>query len=329
MGSESKQDNLQQQLKELSERYNSAQTHHGELEKQLSRTIIRLALASSGLNSTLDPHLKAILNLVRQRQKGPDFAQSLVTLSKELVRFDDGEPQNGGGAVSNDPFVRLLIHQQLRSSVAEPLRILIEKLLRAPGEVSNQQLDQFVELLLAEGDRGASTEWPGFLGRLFEKKPAKRDVDADKDANQQLLALLERLSWPGQMSEDIARLEQTLARSEGAPVWIDVLEELSNLVTLVLSRIQTEAKSTEGFLAALAERLREIDNYINNVRDRRVATLDGFEALNTGVNGELTEMQTFTLQQQVVEAHHRANTDAVTGLPNRLAYEERLPYELA
>lgn len=195
---------------------------------------------------------------------------------------------------------------------------------------------------------------------------------------------MEKLSWPGQIGQDVALLCERLEPEAGATVWVTVLEDLTRLISSSLIDVQSEITATEGFLEDLTGRLREIDQHVRESADQRQESLSG-DGLDRSVTNEVggiarsmrssspikemraeviqhldniqqhvrfhldqererhlraeniekqlrsrlrdIENETSELRTRILDAHHQAITDPVTGLPNRLAYEERLSQE--
>jgi len=354
-----------------------------ETEKLLCRIIIRLTLATNGLDPALDPHLSSLRNAVRKGVQ-PDLKDQLGTISEALIRAnDDPTPvaPNDAGLLS-----RLISRAGATGRNIGKLRKLAEQLMAEGDGVSDQQIDRFLHLLTEAENRHGST---GFLRRLFAASATASDAsqDADVTPNRQLLKLLETLDWPAQLSLDIRRMELELAAQKDSAAWIEVLSSLLLLLSRSVGDVETEIQDTRGFLKELTQRLEEIDKHVSSSRDlRQKSMVEGqslgltmrqqvggirnnmndatslpqlrleiaqhLEAIESHVGtfvvneGErhkaaveleeqlrkrLEEVQgeSRELRAKMIEAHRQAATDTVTGLPNRLAYEERLEQEFA
>ena len=82
---------------------------------------------------------------------------------------------------------------------------------------------------------------------------------------------------------------------------------------------------------AVSQRLshiqRSIDNYLQEEQSWHQQAEQGEQALRERL--VMLEKESSELRSRMLEAHHMALLDTVTGLPNRLAYEERVEQELA
>lgn len=354
-----------------------------DTEKLLCRIIIRLTLATNGLDPALDPHLLSLRNAVRKGVQ-PDLKDQLGAISEALIRAND-EPAPGApcdaGLLS-----RLLGRSGATGRNLRSLRKLAEQLIAEGDGASDAQVDRFLHLLTVAENRNGSA---GFLRRFFPAAAAASDAspDASVTPNQQLLKLLETLDWPAQLSLDIRRMELELAAQQDSAAWIEVLSSLLLLLSRSMGEVVSEIQDTRGFLKELTQRLEEIDKHVGSSRElRQKSMLEGqalgqamrqqvggirdnmndaasleqlrleigrhLEAIESHVGtfvlneakrhktaAELEEQlrkrleevqsESRELRAKMIEAHRQAATDTVTGLPNRLAYEERLGQEFA
>ncbi|MCB1858009.1 MAG: GGDEF domain-containing protein [Gammaproteobacteria bacterium] len=356
---------------------------HLQTERLLCRVIIRLALAANGLDASLDPHLNKIRDVVK-RGIVPGVSEQLEELSKKLLRADEESPPH---TREHQLFDRIVAGVSLTDEVvAHRIKALSEQMKADPGLVQDAQVDQLLDLIVAERTSSAQAS-PGLIGRLFRGRKGGRPeaVGLSDHPNQLLRSLLEKLSWPGQIGQDVALLCERLEPEAGATVWVTVLEDLTRLISSSLIDVQSEITATEGFLEDLTGRLREIDQHVRESADQRQESLSGGDGLDRSVTNEVggiarsmrssspikemraeviqhldniqqhvrfhldqererhlraeniekqlrsrlrdIENETSELRTRILDAHHQAITDPVTGLPNRLAYEERLSQE--
>lgn len=353
-----------------------------ETEKLLCRIIIRLTLATSGLDPAIDPHLSALRNAVRKGVQ-PDLKDRLAAISEALIRAND-EPAPAafdGTALLN----RMIARCGVGGRSAGKLQKLADQLVAAGEAVTDDQIDRFLRLLTQGDNRGATG---GFLRRFFPLSAAANDAAAEPaNPNQQLLRLLETLDWPAQLSLDIRRMELELAAQKDGAVWVEVLSSLLALLARSVGEVQTEIQDTRGFLKELTQRLVEIDQHVSSSKALRQKSMVEGQALGLAmrqqVGGIRSNMHEATSLQQLrqeidrqldaiethvgkfvksegarhkeaalledqlrqrleevqsesrelrakmIEAHRQASTDTVTGLPNRLAYDDRLEQEYA
>lgn len=354
-----------------------------ETEKLLCRIIIRLTLATSGLDPALDPHLVALRNAVRKGIKG-DLRDRLSAISETLIRAkDESLPAEIGEA---GLLQRLIARSGLSGRNAAKLGKLAERFIVEGERVSDEQIDSFLLILTRAENRSHPK---GLWDRLFSFSSTD-STESDESGitpNQQLLRLLSSLDWPSQLSQDIQRLALELSVRNDGDGWMEVMTSLVTLLASSLDDVHSAIRDTQGFLEELARRLVDIDQHargskalreqsrvdekvLNQVMQHQVAgmrdnmdaattlhqlrleigqKLDTIEAhvqtfmdkenrrhseaaqLEEHLRQRLVEVQNESrdLRSKMIEAHRQAATDTLTGLPNRLAYEERLEQEFA
>lgn len=351
-----------------------------KMEKVLGRIILRLTLATSGLDPALDPHLRTLRNAVRKGVR-PESLPLLIDISEKLVRAEGEMETASAPGADNQLLSRLISFLSLKNSQLSRFLALGEKIDTA-ADANDADIGEFISLLTT---RPTQQKKGGFFSKLFAgKSTASQEAG---DPNETLRCLLEKTDWPDQIAQDIQSFISELGTTDIESQWEDILRRLVLLLSSTLGNIRSEIRATEGFLTELHSRLGEIDSHINFGKERRSQSLEGGEALGKGINQEVerirhgvqvatsaeqvragiethldritssveafviseaarhkeaessearlkseldsVESEARELRRKVVEAHRQAATDSVTGLPNRMAYEERLAQEVA
>lgn len=362
-----------------------------ETEQQLCRVIVRLALATSGLDPQLDPHLIRLRDLARKgSKKVRDFNDKLSSHSEALLRAHDDDKAVAGDKpakqLGDTLFQRLLDRTQLAGRDAGRLKRIARELQVEPDSATDEKLDELVGLLAKSGTSAKGTgateadDGGGLLGRLLGRERRERDHSLHR-----LLALLAVLNWPAQFKQDITAMESRLKENPDPDVVETVVDHLSKIVSSILGDLESEVRATEFFLADLTSRLKELDKFVldgqalqkaslqsgidlNQVVSKNVGQIetsvsgaDDLQVLQQEVAGYIdtirvhmdqhlktaekrfeiaqqnekslrqklleAEQETGVLRQKILEVHAHSTIDAVTGLPNRKAYEDRLEEE--
>lgn len=264
----------------------SEEHSRAETEGMLCRAIVRITLAVDGLDPTLDPYFKQLRTAVKKGVQ-PSLRQQINELSDSLLRAQD---QEKAPSPHKDPEVilhRLLGRPRLSGKAGREYAQLKSRIFSDPGSVSDGDIDSLVGLLTSTPERR-----PGLLGRLFARgeNEARADEGEAKSGqpNGMLLALLERLNWPGQLSERVIALRDRLLDRPRDGEWVDVIEELVAGISETLGDAQAKIRDTAGFLSQLTERLGEIDSHVQGVQGDQQAALDSGRQLNESVSEEVS-----------------------------------------
>jgi diguanylate cyclase len=351
------------------------------LEELLTRTIIRLTIAASGLDSRLEPHLKAVRNAVRGSGSVPQ--DKLNEITDGLLHF--AEQQDSDAQAASEVYLSLLSPLKLSKKALAETTELLQLLVREPSEMEQKAFSRLAQLLGQSSDASGEKKSAGLFGRLLGH--TEQIVESGPKPNEILLNLLEQASWPGHWGESINSFKHRLLKDAAVDAWIGVLDDLLALSAKSFGEIQSEIKEAEDFLEELTMRLQDLGLHLQTAHEGRdkmaqhgrdlsekvhgqvgdigthVAEATELQQLKDAVSQRITliqksidsyleeeqhwhkqaeegeqalrerlnqlEEESTELRSRMVEAHHMALLDAVTGLPNRLAYEERMEQELA
>ncbi|MCG7954286.1 MAG: diguanylate cyclase [Candidatus Thiodiazotropha endolucinida] len=349
------------------------------LEELLTRTVIRLTIAASGLDNRLEPHLKSVRNAVRGG--GGSISQDkLNEITDGLLHF--AEQQDSAAADEGEVYQKLLSPFKLSKKALAETTDLLEQLVSDPSEMQEKSFARLVRLLGQGNEAAGEKKSAGLFGRLLGHAE-----ESGPKPNQILLNLLEQASWPGHWGEPISSFKHRLLKDAAADAWVGVLDDLLALSAKSFGEIQSEIQEAEDFLEELTQRLQDLGLHLQTAHEGRdkiaqhgrtlseqvhgqvgdigthVAQATDLQQLKDAVSERITliqqsidsyleeeqnfhqqaeegeqalrerltqlEKESTELRSRMVEAHHMALLDAVTGLPNRLAYEERIEQEVA
>jgi diguanylate cyclase len=381
----------------LLQKQDDQEAEYKDKEQQLCRTIVRLTLATGGLDPRLDHHLENLRNVVRKGALDKRAYGQLSTFSEALLRAQGDTPpqakQREEGVRDDDLFQRIVSRSHLKGREAGRLKRIAKELASAPSTASDKKIDELLELLAKDHYQGEEHKEgkPGFLGRILGMEGGAGEQPAGKEvvggSLKHLLVLLVKLNWPEQLKEDIAALESKLGEQAQPEAVEAVVKDLTRIVSTILGDLQVGMKATESFLADLTARLQELDKFVLTGRDLSEASIESGRKLDQVVKQQVGEIEnsvqgaedlrqlqqevanyidairvhmdehldaaeqryqasqeneealrkrlteveeeTGILRKKVLEAQARSTQDAVTGLPNRKAYEQRLAEEVS
>ena len=234
-----------------------------------------------------------------------------------------------------------------RTETREKRLGLFERLLGSPSEDKDRDPrpnDILLNLL-------EQASWPGHWGGEISNLKARLGAHAPADAwtgvLSDLLALSAKSFGEVQMeikeTEDFLeeltkRLQDLGMHLQSAHAGRDVIlkhgQDLSSQVNGHVGELGVsvaQATDLQQLKNSVSERLslikQNIDAYIQEEMEWHEKTASSEKALQGRL--EKLERESSELRSRMVEAHHLALLDTVTGLPNRLAYEERMEQEFA
>jgi diguanylate cyclase len=283
------------------------------LDEVLRRLVGRLCVAARGQSTTLDAQLGRVAATVRKHHEAADIEVLMGDLGRAISALD-GSPVQAvrtpaapaqnlahAGALVVRLIERLALEPRIQSRVAElkaqiagaASETALADSIERVAELVNEQLQQF------QRDRGE-------VERTLQQ------------VNEQLDEVASYL-----FGEDADR---NAARDSGNALDGQVAGELRSLGETVQAATDLASLREE-----VAQRSRAIQACMGAFREREavriVAYQDRADRMRSRV-GEL-ERETRALQHSLQREKRLSVTDALTGIPNRLAWDERLAHEFA
>jgi diguanylate cyclase len=116
-----------------------------------------------------------------------------------------------------------------------------------------------------------------------------------------LLSLLGKLNWPTQLSQDISSLKKKLEKHDQESV-VEVIENLTKIVSTLLENLNKETRETGSFLADLMAQLRELDQYVVSGKDLQKQSLQSGRALDKAVKEQVSSIEVSVQDANDLEA---------------------------
>ncbi|MEJ2529435.1 MAG: GGDEF domain-containing protein [Gammaproteobacteria bacterium] len=264
----------------------------GETEQLLCRTIIRLTLATKGLDPALDPHLTKLRDALK-KGVNENVNRHISAISEALMRAHDEPAQaeeHGGVDSSSELFQRLLDCTHLPGKQGKRLKALGAKLAANPAAATEEQLDEFIHLLASDTQHGkAKSEGSSrLLGRIFGRDEREDASAGDGDEPMRiLLSLLAKLNWPSQLSKDISQLGEKLEHQKNRDAILAVAKDLTKIVSHLLKDLNKETRATGSFLADLMARLQELDKFVVSGQTLQQKSLQSGKDLDRAVKDQV------------------------------------------
>ncbi len=355
-----------QEFLNLAEQQDEEQRVHKEQLSQLARAIVRLCIASSGFDPLLDKHLGRIRQFAK-KERFREMLGQISELGDALLRQDttdsDANTADTGllerllshidSRYPRDQATKRLLQRFRRSpeSISDPdIDQLLQCLSPAAtvehadvGAVDEQHPSQVLAELLEH------LEWPEQIQRditsLREHLLQSPDPGGWVSALENVTTLLADVL--GQTRLRIKATEDFLVQVTSQ------LEELDRYVSGSRDARQASLKSGQRLGHMVDEEVQQMHRRVatgNDLDLLRKQIGDSVDTIRQHVQSHIlgerkrhakteqlennlkqrTEQQEQELRQvrkQLREAHRRATLDSLTGIPNRMAYDERLAEE--
>ncbi len=284
-----------------------------QIEKLLYKLIFQFSIHALGSNKLLDPQLihlnKNLKQGVDQHQLTPEF----VELSKTLANISKKGPSSESDtSVFPSQFQENLIDQlnQLLTETNIPTKFQKKfKLLQQRSQIKHSDEESFNKTIdLA-------------LSLLFGVKD--HAISEQVDIDDFLTNFSKQFSMIG---------DHTLDASKSNKLSIENSEKLSKVINLQVDNIKNSAENAQELSSLqnnISQHLQELSfQFKEQQESESKQLLDSQEQLSLMTQKlEELEVEADSLRSNLKVAHDKAHSDALTGLPNRMAYDDRVTIE--
>ena len=304
-------DRLQHQYREAVDELDRRERRWQATEELLRRLASRVCIAARGQHAGLDESLNQLIAALRRPAEAEQLEPILAQLTQAITALDALPPA--------------------AKVVATPTPA-------ASGTTARlgQALAQLLDRITAEG------EAPAELQDLRRALPALTDAEAlgtaALKAARGLEAQLERLrneraeaqrllqELSGRLEEISRHLrgedaERAAADADGSAFGQTLLSQTEALRDKV-----REATDLASLQQQVHQRLSAIGAHVRDYRGREEARLEAYRLRTEQLHSRVEELEnrTLLLTRSLANSEQRAYTDALTGVPNRQAYDERI-----
>lgn len=336
---------LQGQTPELDQALDDVRSHLHQSKRSLSRTQVKqIEQGVRQLDGSRQKAYAAILQVLKewvltlrryvasdspasaqlyQLESGaPDAAETLYQLPEHLAQLLELQttlslvsPDQGASAMAAEP-VSVTVEQQLDMISTELIQLIGVLNLTAQGRRTANELIRGIETGLT------LTSVVSFLARITELIQQATDT-SNEDFESYLLNL------NAQLAEVQTFLEESHSEQQVAGV---THRELDMKVRSDVSHIHQAVKNSDDLGALkvsvakqLAGIVRAMDHFRRSEEEREGRLQQRYDTLMSRVSE--MELETQRATKRMEEERQKARTDALTGLPNRAAYDDHLQKE--
>jgi diguanylate cyclase len=298
-----------------------------DLERLLRRLVTRLCIAANGHDPRLDAELIQLAGAIKREADAVELESRLEALSSVMMGLPDIKGATGTALAMTRP-ERVEVVQTValpepatessRSAIVAALATLLQRLNPADAPEA-EAVTLLGELPTADSDQG--------LARIIE-----RAADLIRDRSNQFAR--ERMSAAALLTEVTNRLNEiasgdsdlSASRLAGESMQTQVLSD----VRLLTDEAQV-ATDIAPLRQLIATRVQNITREVHEYREREDHRFKAHAARNESLTRQVSELKlrAKSLESDLEVERQRARIDALTGIANRAAFDERLRKEIA
>lgn len=279
------------------------------VEETLRSALSHLCIAAMGIAPEVDQRLKMLRDDIRNGDDGDALKASI----KKVIDIIDHLEEKQSAATEPSSTSNIL-------SINEVLLQLLERL-----EVSAESTDLINDLKIRLEQEVDTDTWPSLIVDIAEaisglRKKAQEEIKDVAEFLSQLTTRLqeleeyfqvEKIEHKSSLEDSLALNKEVQSQVRGIGNRVKEAADLDQVKLLIQERMETISSSLEQFIKHEEQR--------NNDANRRAAILsDRLKAL---------EQESAQLRVSIHKEREAALKDTLTGLFNRMAYDERVEHE--
>jgi diguanylate cyclase len=283
------------------------------LEAALKRIAGRLCTAALGQSPRLDEQLKQLQAAIRRDVSTEELAKMTPALSDAIQSLDD----------SNAP---------LPVSVTAPVSLSDDRV-RALLSALLSELKRDPELVARADELGAKLTQSMTLDQLSEVLTALNELVAQRiqrieDAKQEIEVLLSHMVGKlDEIGQFVAEQNQSQSQSQASSETLNV--QLAGEMKAMGESVEATG-DLQQIRLQVRSRLDSIERHLQEFREREATLAAAMRVRNEQMRARIAELESEAkrLHNQLKDEQRLSTLDALTQIPNRLAYETRIDEEM-
>ncbi|TAK64869.1 diguanylate cyclase [Methylobacter sp.] len=264
----------EQEQSELS--YKKYEASYKEKEDLLCKTVVRLTIATTGLDPLLDPHLLSMRDQLKNGINSHALKEELEKFTTSVAQIQHAPLQDS--PKETDLLFDFLLLQYSDEKQQNALNLLKKKAQTAKFETSNQLFIAILEAI--ESDNGVST--PNTVSNLIDIKIVSK----------QLLLLLEGIEIPSIFDQQAKIAKQLLATSnQTTSAFETILDRSFTLLLRIKQHNQSEQQDIDKFLSHITEQLAALDVSVMGASTAAQKSAENRNRLDRSVSEQMQQLQ--------------------------------------
>jgi len=256
--------------------HKKAENSYKEKEDLLCKTIVRLTIATTGLDPHLDPHLLGIRDQLKNGINSHTLKDELEKFTTAVSQIKHAPPQNH--SVETELLFDFLLQQYNTESQQNTLNLLKKKAETTKFETPNQLFIAILEAIEPDGDTSAPN---GIANHI--------DISI---VSRQLLLLLEGIEIPSIFDQQAQTAKQLLvAPNQTTAAFETILEKSFQLLLKIKQHNQSEQQDIDKFLSHITEQLAALDVSVMGASTAAIESAENRSRLDQSVSEQMEKLQ--------------------------------------
>lgn len=270
------QDKWKEKYLNLLDDQEQAAESYKEKEDLLCKTIVRLTIATTGLDPLLDPHLLSIRDQLKNGINSHTLKDELEKFTTSVAQIKHAPPQNQ--AAEADLLFAFLLQQYTAETQQNALKQLKKKTETEAFGTPNQLFIAILEAIEPDNDAAASNVIAGHI-----------DIEI---VSKQLLHLLDGIEIPSIFDQQAQAAKKLLAAAAKSPASFEtILDKSFKLLLKIKQHSQSEQQDIDKFLSHITEQLATLDISVMGASTAAQKSAENRTKLDQSVSEQMEELK--------------------------------------
>jgi diguanylate cyclase len=237
-------DKWKEKYLDLLDKQEQSDKSYQENEELLYKIVVRLTIATLGLDPLLDPYLLGIRDKLKNNINSKTLKDELEKFTASVAQIKKTPPQKPSG--ENEPLFDFLLQRYNTEKQHDAINLVKKKYLTATFENSSQLFIALLEAIESDDDNA---------------KPSTLNSCIDTGlVSQQLLLLLDGIEIPSVFDQEAQTAKQLLASpAKNTTAFESLLVKSFKLLLKIKQHDQSEQHDVDEFLSHITEQLATLD----------------------------------------------------------------------
>ncbi len=267
--------NLLDEQEQSEASYKNSEESYREKEDLLCKTIVRLTIATTGLDPNLDPHLLSIRDQLKNGINSNALKDELEKFTASVAQIKHEPPQDSSADIGL--LFDFLLQQYKTETQQHSLKLLKKKAETVKFETPNQLFIAILEVI--EPDRDISNNI------------IANHIDIGI-VSKQLLLLLEGIEIPSIFDQQAQTAKQLLsAPSQSTAAFETILDKSFKLLLKIKQHNQSEQQDFDKFLSHITEQLAALDVSVMGASTAAIESAENRIRLDQSVSDQMEKLK--------------------------------------